>query len=132
VGAWFYGTDGVASPYAGTIAGARPWTFEGEAPDAYVVEHTDLIESIRAGKPLNESRQIAESTLLAILGREAAYTGKTLTWDEVCASDLDLTPPGLEWANPDPAREPAVRAVPMPGRPRVPRGAEASGERAQR
>jgi predicted dehydrogenase len=119
VGAWFYGSEGVASPYAGTIAGANPWTFQGEAPDAYVQEQTDLIESIRSGSPLNETKQIAESTLLAILGREAAYTGKALTWDEILASSLDLTPSGFDWANPGIAYEPPVRVVPMPGRPRA-------------
>ena len=43
--------------------------------DAYVKEHTDLIASIRAGKPLNELKQVTESSLAGILGREAAYTG---------------------------------------------------------
>ena len=38
-------------------------------------EHTDLIDSIRAGKPLNEGKQVAESTLTAIMGRMSAYTG---------------------------------------------------------
>ncbi len=123
VGAWFVGTEGVASPYEGTIAGSKPWRFEGEPENAYVREHTDLIESIRAGKPLNEARQIADSTLLAILGREAAYTGKTITWEQILASDLDLTPQGFDWANPDPARDPPVRAVPMPGRSREARTA---------
>ena len=53
-------------------------------------EHTDLIASIRAGKPLNELKQVAESTLTAIMGREAAYTGQELTWDEVLKAELDL------------------------------------------
>jgi hypothetical protein len=58
----------------------------------YVQEHVDLVASLRAGKPLNEGRQVAESTLSAILAREAAYTGRSITWDEILASDLDLTP----------------------------------------
>ena len=39
-----------------------------------MVEHTDLINSIRSGNPLNEGRQVAESTLCAIMGRESAYS----------------------------------------------------------
>ena len=58
-------------------------------------EHTDLIASIRAGKPINELKTVAESTLTAIMGREAAYTGQELTWDEVLKADLDLTPPEI-------------------------------------
>ena len=56
-------------------------------------EHTDLIASIRAGKPYNELKQIAESTLTAIMGREAAYTGQEITWDDMLNADQDLTPP---------------------------------------
>ncbi len=53
------------------------------AKDAYpyVGEHTDLIEAIRGGRHINESRQIAESTLMAIMGRESAYSGKKVDWD---------------------------------------------------
>ena len=49
--------------------------------------------SLRSGKPYNELKQIAESTLTAIMGREAAYTGQEVTWDEVLNADQDLTPP---------------------------------------
>ncbi len=55
--------------------------------DPYVTEHTDLIESIRQNEPINEAEQIAHSTLTGILGREAAYTGQTITWDELLQAD---------------------------------------------
>jgi len=109
VGAWFSGVDGTAAPYAGEINGGRAWKFEGEAPNPYVEEHVDLIRSIREKRPLNETRAIAGSTLTAILGREAAYTGKTLTWEDVAGSDQDLSPPRYEFG------PLAVRPVPMPG-----------------
>jgi len=69
--------------------------FEMEHGDAnpYVTEHTDLIESIRQNEPINEAEQIAHSTLTGILGREAAYTGQTITWEELMQADgLDLGP----------------------------------------
>jgi myo-inositol 2-dehydrogenase / D-chiro-inositol 1-dehydrogenase len=100
VEAWFTGTRGeacLAGPVSGRITGRDPWKFEGEDPKAQVQEHRDLIESIRAGKPLNDARRIAETTLSAILGREAAYTGKSIAWDDLLKSDLDLTPPKLEF-----------------------------------
>ena len=52
-----------------------------------------MCASIRAGEPLNEGRRIAESTLVAIMGRMSAYTGKGVTWDFAMKSTLDLTPP---------------------------------------
>jgi predicted dehydrogenase len=89
------GTKGHAFGY-GEIAGPNAWKFEAEERNPYVVEHTDLIESIRAGKPLNEGRRIAESTLCAIMGRMSAYTGRALSWDwAMNASKLDLFPKSL-------------------------------------
>ena len=58
----------------GKIWGENSWTYEGPNPNPYVVEHTDLINSIRSGNPLNEGKQVTESTLCAILGRESAYS----------------------------------------------------------
>ncbi|MBE0711676.1 MAG: Gfo/Idh/MocA family oxidoreductase [Candidatus Aminicenantes bacterium] len=86
------GTKGHAFGY-GEISGPGAWKFEGDEINPYVVEHTDLIASIRDGKPLNEGRRIAESTLCAIMGRMSAYTGRALSWDwAMNASKLDLTP----------------------------------------
>jgi len=86
------GATGVAHG-SGKIEGANPYTYEGDSPNPYVQEHADLIASIRGGKPLNEGRRIAESTLTAIMGRMSAYTGRALKWDwAMNASKLDLTP----------------------------------------
>ena len=96
VGERFTGTRGTASPSDRNpwVRGTAEWQWqqEGEPVNPYVQEHTDLVASIRAGTPLNEARQVAESTLTAILAREAAYTGQDITWDEIMASNLDLTP----------------------------------------
>ncbi len=93
------GTKGVAwsTSSATRITGAAPWTFEGEETNPYVQEHIDMIASIRKGAPLNEGRQIAESTLCAIMGRMSAYTGRALSWEwAMNASKLDLSPKKYE------------------------------------
>ncbi len=61
----------------------------------YEQEHIDLVESIRSGKPLNELKTVAESTLTAIMGRMSAYTGKTVTWEQALNSKLDTMPKNL-------------------------------------
>ncbi len=74
-------------------------------------EHADLIASIRKGKPLNEGRQIAESTMCAIIGRMSAYTGRAISWEwAMNSSKLDLSPAKYEFGpNPvDPAAVPGV------------------------
>ncbi|MHC4109842.1 MAG: Gfo/Idh/MocA family oxidoreductase [Planctomycetota bacterium] len=49
----------------------------------YVQEHVDLLNSIIAGKPLNEARNVAEATLTAIMGRMSTYTGKLIKWSDM-------------------------------------------------
>jgi predicted dehydrogenase len=74
------------------ISGARAWRFTAEDSRPYVQEHTDFIASIRAGKPLNELKTVAESTLTAIMGRMSTYTGKAVTWDQALSSQDALVP----------------------------------------
>ncbi len=83
-------TDGSGN---GRIEGANAYRYAGGNPNPYVEEHKDLIASIRAGKPLNEGKRVAESTMTAILGRMSAYTGRAMKWDwAMQASKLDLAP----------------------------------------
>jgi myo-inositol 2-dehydrogenase / D-chiro-inositol 1-dehydrogenase len=79
-----------------------------------VQEHKELLESIRAGKPVNMGEQLAHSSLLAIMGRMSAYTGKTVTWDEVVDSKETFAPFDVDTAKWDsPVPKPEVK---MPGR----------------
>ncbi|MFZ5496090.1 MAG: Gfo/Idh/MocA family protein [Verrucomicrobiota bacterium] len=103
------GTKGTAIP-SGTIRGEKLWKFEGELKNPYDQEHVNLIRSIRAGTPLNEGRQVAESTLTAILGRMSAYTGREISYSWVLeASKLELKPSAYAWGD-----APAVE-IPVPG-----------------
>ncbi|HEV3261424.1 MAG TPA: Gfo/Idh/MocA family oxidoreductase [Gemmataceae bacterium] len=67
------------------------------ATDAYVQEHTDLIASIRSGKPYNELKNVAHSTLTAIMGRMSAYTGKAVSWKDALESKMNTMPEKLSW-----------------------------------
>ena len=85
-----FGTQGHRQPGRAPIRRQeRLATSEGDQTDPYVQEHDDLFASIRAGKPINEGRRIAESTLTAIMGRMATYTGQAVTWDQALNSKLD-------------------------------------------
>ena len=88
-----YGSKGTLdSHYNGKveITGDNPWpgapkddTFRGGA----VANLKAFVESIRNGKPINNADHGSESTLSAILGRLAAYSGKPVTWDEMMRSN---------------------------------------------
>jgi predicted dehydrogenase len=102
------GTEGNA--YVGRdgfkITGKNSWQYEGEENDPYQTQHDELFASIRAGKPKNDGEFMANSTMLAILGRMAAYSGQTLSWDEALNSDHVLGPTvdqyswNLDWPGP--------------------------------
>ncbi len=73
------------------IRGKVEYRYEGQQElDSKQQEHRDLIDSVRAGKPLNVAQRIAESTLIAIMGRMSAYTGKEVTWEQALNSKLNL------------------------------------------
>jgi len=76
-------------------------------------EHIDFIAALRRGELVNDTRILCDSTLTAIMGRESAYTGKHVTWDEILNSELRLTPPDIA------AWDGSIRPVPKPGMPRV-------------
>jgi predicted dehydrogenase len=104
------GTKGRVNFARYQIEGTTPWRFQSSKDnDPYVQEHTDLIEHLRAGKPINELKTVAESTLTAIMGRMSAYTGKVVTWEQALNSKENLVPQKLEWG------AMAVPPVAMPG-----------------
>lgn len=66
-------------------------------PDPYVQELIRLVTAIRTNKPINDTEQHVQSTLMAIMGRESAYTGKFITWDQIMASTMKLGPDTYEF-----------------------------------
>jgi myo-inositol 2-dehydrogenase / D-chiro-inositol 1-dehydrogenase len=71
------------------------WAYDYEKSpmkNPYEQEHIHLVESIRQNKKINQALDLANSTMVAIMGREAAYTGKLLKWDEMMSSDLRYGP----------------------------------------
>jgi predicted dehydrogenase len=79
------------------IEGATPWTFEGTKNDMYQAEHDVLFAAIRKGQPINDGERMATSTLLGIMGRMAAYTGQTVTWEQAMNSKEQIFPEKLDW-----------------------------------
>ena len=116
---YILGTKGMADVFGNTISGENKWSARsgrsrggrngGAHKDMYQVEHDEMFAAIRAGKPTNNGEQAAQSTLLAIMGREAAYTGQIVTPEQVLNSKRDLSPARYEnGTNP-------VPPVPVPG-----------------
>jgi len=101
---YFVGTKGVAgvTNFGGNIYikghDGKLWRYRpNNDPNEYEQEHRDLIESIRRGGPINEAKDIAESTLAGIIGRESAYSGQSVEWDQAMNSTTRLGPARYEF-----------------------------------
>lgn len=112
------GTKGRCDLQKGRIEGETNWAFGQPAGDLsgygvkkarkeglrpmHQVEQDEMFAAIRAGKPINNGDYMCQSTLLAILGREAGYTGQEITWQQMTASQLDLSPERYAFDAPPP------------------------------
>jgi myo-inositol 2-dehydrogenase / D-chiro-inositol 1-dehydrogenase len=105
------GSGGTVRFGQGAIEGPKPYTYDGPRVNPYVQEHAHLFASIRGGKDrLNEARNVAHSTLTAIMGRMSAYTGQEVTWDQALASDWRLGPATYALGDVE------IDPVPVPGK----------------
>ncbi len=95
------------------VRGEKAWSHADKDPDPFVREQTEVIAAIREEKPLNQASSAAESTLTAILGRMAAYSGHSVPWDTALNSTVDLSPAKYEFG-PLPVAE-----VALPGRDKI-------------
>ena len=69
------------------------WKYEGPTPNMYQVEHDELAAAIEGVRPtINDGHFMAQSTMMAILGREAAYTGQRISYKDALASTTRLGP----------------------------------------
>jgi predicted dehydrogenase len=119
------GTKGAWVSGGYRITGEQPWRFgDGAARQArgrrngdnepYQAEHVALIQSIRDNRPINDLKNVAESTLTAIMGRMSTYTGREVTWQQALESQQTLMPAQLDMHMTLP-----VPPVAMPGRTRL-------------
>jgi len=102
-------------PWTGrhVINGDNPWQCTLPRNDMYQREHDELFAAIRSGNRFDDGRQMAHTTLMAIMGRMAAYTGQVVTWDQALNSKENLNPDPWTWGD-RPAPELAV-----PGRTKL-------------
>lgn len=74
------------------LKGNRTWKYEGPKPNMYQQEHDEFFASIRSGDHINDGDRMVNSTMMAIMGRMAGYTGKEVSWEMAMNSKLSLVP----------------------------------------
>lgn len=101
----------VAEEVVGTKGRSNCRDMGSQGNDPYMQEHIALIDSIRGDGPyINQAMEVAESTMTCIMGRESAYSGKEITWNDIMMSQLDLMPKDLS-----PNAKIPVPPLPVPG-----------------
>ena len=78
------------------IEAETKWRYRGPVSNKYQTEHDEWIRSIRNGQPINDGQRMAETTLMTLMGRMAAYTGQRITWDQALNSQQQLVPDNLD------------------------------------
>ncbi len=107
------GTKGSCDVSGHKILGANPWRYKAEgAKDPYQQEHDDLFAAIRNNQDYSEAVAGAESTMTAIFGRMAAYSGKELEWNAAIESKIELLPKELGFDKPTPVNPGPRRLLP--------------------
>ena len=92
------GTKGSCDISGYTIRGENAWRFrDARGRDPYQQEHDDLFEAIRNDKPYNEAEYGAKSSMTAILGRMATYSGKVIEWEDAINSERSVMPKSFDW-----------------------------------
>ena len=97
----------------GSGANRSEWLYQGAQNDMYQQEHDELFAAIRAGRPTYDGDWMATSTLLALMVREAAYTGRRVTPQQILESEEVLAPSEMVMG------DVIVRSIPVPGSPRA-------------
>lgn len=91
-----HGLKGLANT-RGSIAGPNTWTYSGPKVEGHQQEHFDLLKVIREGTPHNEGYYGATSSMTAVLGRMATYSGQIVKWDDAVAKGPDEMPQQYTW-----------------------------------
>jgi len=128
VGETFQGTKGsIDMNDAGAasivdLEGENIFEYKNETdPNPYQVEHDKLFASIRNNEVISNAENGAKSTMTAILGRMATYSGKMINWDEAMKSEIVLMPPEVDWNSTPPSLpgEDGNYPIPIPGKTEV-------------
>jgi predicted dehydrogenase len=106
-----HGTKGMCDLRRYSITGENPWRLKPRRTVMHQLEHDAMYAALRKGEIINNGEYMAKSSLLGIAGRMAAYTGKTITWEQAMNSQERLGPTEYDWEKPLPEPPVAIPGV---------------------
>lgn len=105
VNEYIVGTAGRANVFQHQIVGQDEWRYGGPIRDMYQAEHDEMFAALRSGKRIDNGDYMCRSTLMALMGRMAAYTGQRITWEQAWTSQEVLMPDRLAFDEAPPKSE---------------------------
>ncbi len=105
------GTKGHCNLMKYNIVGDNPWKWDGKRTDMHQLEHNAMYAALRSARTINNGDYMAKSTMMAIIARMSAYTGKTISWEQAMNSKEALSPSAYTWD-----AEPPLAEVAVPGK----------------
>jgi predicted dehydrogenase len=116
--------SGFQPPYFTDLKGNRTWRADAalSKKSPYEQEHLEFLQSIRAGKPFQRAKILADSTMATVLGQMAVYSGQKITWKEALDSKFAFPPPGEITMSTEPPVKPGADGtypVAVPGQTKL-------------
>jgi len=112
---WFtveaVGTKGRCDMQKFVITGANPWASGKRRTQMHQLEHDAMYAALRKGDVINNGEYMAKSSMMAIIARMSAYTGRRLTWEQAMNSKQLLAPERYTWDAAPPPDEVAMPGV---------------------
>lgn len=111
------GTKGSVNMGPGEIkdlSGEVTYKYSGDNPNPYQVEHDKLFAAIRNGEVISNGENGAKSTLTAIMGRMATYSGQVITWEQALNADMQIMPDDMTWSDNPPTMPDTNGMYPIP------------------
>lgn len=111
----FLGTKGRCYLLRNRIEGETNWHYENKTKTSmYDAEHEALFSAIRSGNPLNNGEYMVRSTMVAVLGQMACYSGQKLGWEQAFTSNYTVGPNKIDWNMTPPVKPDASGSYPVP------------------
>ena len=115
----FHGTKGrchfaaFQPPFFTDLKGNVTWKADALPPGntPYIQEHKEFLESIRAGKPFQRAKTLADSSMTTVLGQMAVYNGQLITWKDAVKSRFAFPPKGEITMNMEPPVKPGADGI---------------------
>ena len=93
-----HGSKGFGSACWLNFKDGENWRYQGPGSNHFKQEHVDQSNAIRKGEAMHDGWYGAISSMIAVMGRMATYSGREISWDDLVEKGTTVFPHGKELA----------------------------------